>query len=207
MLHGEAELADLRDFDEESGGGEGAEDAGEGDELFGGGSHDELEDWAPGNAKKKKGRPQGSTKKSKGAVSLREKKIEMKEEHRQMPKAKPKKSRRGKSVNGFKYCVPCKKWLPMESFPSGSAQCAPDRQAIQSLRNAAVAQNEMTWFNEAFNDDDKLAKVVKNYHARIAGSNKKSAKSAGQFPILTYIEEVRQETALILEGLAEMMPL
>ena len=199
------DLANMRDF-------EGSEDGGDeaGLKSLLGFTEDETNEGdetttVSSTGKKKKGRPQGTSKKDsiRGAKKneTNQKVIE------EAPKSKPKKSRRNQVVNGHNYCAPCKKWLPIEMFPNGSAQCAADRKALQSLRNAAIAQGQMAWFDEMFNDEDKLAKVVKNYHARISNSTNKNARSAGAFPILTYVEEVRQEIALILEGLAEMMPL
>ena len=40
---------------------------------------------------------------------------------------------RGFAKDGKKFCAPCGKWLPLSSFPAGSAQCGEDRKAIQKL--------------------------------------------------------------------------
>ena len=135
---------------------------------------------------------------------------------RKKKKAKPKgkaaggkskfdKKKRGKVVNGKKWCKACQKWLDVKNFPVGSAQCAPDRKIIQNLRNAAIAQNQQQWFEDLMGGtEERLAKVVKSYKARVevAGGSK---KKAGSFPILQYEEEVKQETAIIVDGVMEMM--
>ena len=51
------------------------------------------------------------------------------------------KKKRGKVVDGKKWCKACQKWLDLKLFPVGSAQCTPDRKIIQNLRNAAMSQN------------------------------------------------------------------
>ena len=72
---------------------------------------------------------------------------------------------RGKKVasrakGGQKFCNACNKTNPVESFPSGSAQCAPMRQPAQNLRNMATAQGELEWFLSIYEDPAKLVKLV-----------------------------------------------
>lgn len=117
----------------------------------------------------------------------------------------PDRKKRGKIVDGKKWCKACQKWLAVENFPFGSAQCSDDRRIIQNLRKAAIAQNEVEWMDGLMSGpEEKLAKVVKAYKVRVDNAGGK-ARKAGVFPILVYEEEVKQETAIIVEGVYEMM--
>ena len=56
------------------------------------------------------------------------------------------KSRNRVTKDGKKFCPACGKTLPVTDFPAGSGQCAKDRKAIQVLRNCAVNQNQLEWW-------------------------------------------------------------
>ena len=104
--------------------------------------------------------------------------------------------------DGKKYCAPCGRWLPISSFPPGSAQCGEDRKAIQGLAYCAKTQNQMQWWNDTCNDPAKLKKVVAAYKDRQPKAGKKRKEP---FIILQYLEEIRQESAVLLDGVHEMM--
>ena len=71
----------------------------------------------------------------------------------------PGKHKRGKVVNGKKWCKRCSKWLAVEEFPIGSGQCHEDRRIIQNLRAAADAQGKNAWFKALMTGpEDKLQK-------------------------------------------------
>mgnify|MGYP001813951621 CR=1 FL=1 len=109
---------------------------------------------------------------------------------------------RGRAKDGKKYCAPCGKWLPLDQFPSGSAQRGEDRKALQNLKNAAVAQQQGAWWDEVTRDPKKLRDVVKKYKQRVPPPGKKRKEP---FMVLQYIEERRQEQAVLLDGVLEMM--
>ena len=84
-----------------------------------------------------------------------------------MHAAEPKsRGKSNKSKKGMKWCRSCRKWLPIEKFPAGSADCNVDKRAIQNLEAAARAQHQLAWWKEARADPEKLASVVANYHRR-----------------------------------------
>ena len=115
------------------------------------------------------------------------------------------KKKRGRVVNGKKWCRPCQKWLPLHEFPVGSAHCAVDRKVVQNLRNASIAQDQMQWYDELMDGpDERIAKVVKAYKVRVADAGGKT-KKAGSSPILQYEEEVKQGHPVIVGGVYEMM--
>ena len=172
--------------EEEKGDGQADEEDGEGEDD---GEQRNRKGRRGGQNGKKAGRPQGSKKNG----SLREKREEQKTLQAAQAKAgtlpKPAKRQRNQVVNGLKYCRACKKWLPAADFPEGSGACGPDKKATTNIRNAALAQGQITWWEEVFADEDKLAEVVKNYHVRVGNSKKKDARSAGVFPCLRYCRE------------------
>ena len=112
------------------------------------------------------------------------------------------KSRSRVTKDGKKFCPACGKMLPVTDFPPGSGQCGKDRKAIQVLKNCAVSQNQLPWWEETIRDPKKLKKVVAAYHARAPPAGKKRKE---QFNILQYIEERRLESAVIFDGVMEMM--
>jgi hypothetical protein len=115
------------------------------------------------------------------------------------------KKKRGKVVDGKKWCKGCVKWLAVESFPPGSAHCAEDRKVLQNLRNAAKSQGKTDWYEKiTTSTEEALCKVIQSYKNRVKAKEGK-VRAAGPFPILQYIEEVAQETAIILDGVYEMM--
>jgi hypothetical protein len=128
------------------------------------------------------------------------------------PKAKSKvkvdkfdKKKRGKIVDGKKWCKGCLKWLALEAFPPGSAHCAEDRKVLQNLRNAAKSQGKMEWYEKiTTSTEEALCKVIQAYKNRVKAKEGK-VRAAGPFPILQYIDEVAQETSIILDGVYEMM--
>ena len=102
----------------------------------------------------------------------------------------------------MKWCPACGKYLPVACFPQGSGQCTRDRKAVQNLRVAAKNQGQDKWWIEVCSDPKQLQKVIKNYHYRCPEA-KESKRS--NFPIATYIEEIRQEHAILTDGVYEMM--
>ena len=132
-------------------------------------------------------------------------------------KGKSKARAKGKNVggggkrtkkDGMKFCPACQKWLPIESFPRGSGQCFEDRQAIQNLRAAAAAQGKKEWLEEQLQNPQTCPKILQAYHNRCPKDKETGKRAKGnQFVIAQYQEEVRQETAVILDGVYEMMHL
>ncbi|CAE7259215.1 unnamed protein product [Symbiodinium sp. CCMP2456] len=110
---------------------------------------------------------------------------------------------RGFAKDGKKYCAPCGKWLPLSSFPAGSAQCGEDRKAIQNLASLSKKQGQEDWWQETVADVKKLKAVVKAYKALKPPPGKKLK----EFVILQYIEERRRESAVLYDGVLEMMTL
>ena len=109
---------------------------------------------------------------------------------------------RGRTKDGKKFCAPCGKWLDVTAFPAGSAQCGEDRKAIQTAKYAAQSQGQMEWWEEISKDPEKLRKVCKAIRERKPPPGKKRKES---FQVLQYIEERRQETAVLYDGVQEMM--
>ena len=112
---------------------------------------------------------------------------------------------RKKVSNGKKFCPAHNKMEPIENFPQGSGQCGEGRKIVQNLRNAAKAQDQMPWFESIARDPKKLAKAVHAYQVRCPPPppNKRRAS----FATLKYVEEVKQEQAVIYDGILEMMSL
>ena len=108
---------------------------------------------------------------------------------------------RSRTKDGKKFCPACGKWLPIADFPAGSGQCGDDRKALQNLKKAAMAQDQMEWWEETIRDPTKLKRVVKDYKDRMPPPGKKRK----EFCILQYKEERRQESAIIVDGVMEMM--
>ena len=112
------------------------------------------------------------------------------------------KTRSRTTKGGKKFCPACGKWLPAENFPPGSGQCGDDRKVIQNLKNAAIAQDQLAWWNEVCQDPEKLKKVLKAYRESAPPPGKRRKTP---FSILQYREERRQESSTLLDGVAEMM--
>jgi hypothetical protein len=110
---------------------------------------------------------------------------------------------RRKTINGKKFCNPCGKWLPMDTFPVGSAHCAEDKKVCQNLKNAAIAQKQVSWWDNVLTDPDSLRKAVRAYKARCPPAVAKKKRST--FVVMQYLEEVRQEQSLIMDGVMQMM--
>ena len=147
------------------------------------------------SAKKRRGRPAGKAKPKAKAnpAGNRAGKIPV-------FKHNGKKTTRAK--DGKKLCPACNKFLPISAFPAGSGQCGPDRKAIQNLKYASVAQGQQKWWEEVCQSAEKLQKVVEIYHARFP---EETSKKRTSFPIAQYIEERRQESSIIMDGVYEMM--
>ena len=73
---------------------------------------------------------------------------------------------------------------------------------IQNLKNAAIAQDQLAWWNEVCQDPEKLKKVLKAYRESAPPPGKRRKTP---FSILQYREERRQESSTLLDGVAEMM--
>ena len=74
-----------------------------------------------------------------------------------------KKEQRGKynkTKGGKKQCRACQKWMPLDKFPLGSADCEVDKPAVQNLRAAAIAQDKKDEFDKILNDPVRLPKLV-----------------------------------------------
>lgn len=110
-----------------------------------------------------------------------------------------------KSKKGIKWCRRCRKWLPIEKYPAGSADCDVDKRATQNLEAAARAQHQLAWWKETRADPEKLASVVANYHRRCPDMPDKKRRET--FPIMQLIQETRQESAVLIDGVYEMMDL
>lgn len=117
---------------------------------------------------------------------------------------KQQKGRPAKSKAGMKWCSACNRTLPLDKFPSGSAHCANDRQAVQNIAHAARGQNQHEWWEETLKDTKKLQKVVKAYHQQCP---RLEGKKRAPFKVLAYVEYCRQEELLIKDTEMEMMDL
>ena len=156
-----------------------------------------------------KGRPSGSKNKNRidGAITVKEGKslAVAAAKAKGQPKTKPPPKKRYKVVNGQKWCPPCGDWHPIDQFPDGSGQCTEGRKIIHNIRNAAHAQGQVEWFSSIMANEEALKRVCDNYRTRFADAS--SLKKAGTFPIAKYREEIKQEKALLLDGLYEMFSL
>ena len=108
---------------------------------------------------------------------------------------------KGNVKAGKKFCPACSRWLPIEEFPTGSGQCGTDRKVMQNLRNAAVAQDQVAWWEDTVKDPEKLKHAVQAYKDTLPAPGKKRK----QFVIVQYIEERRNESSVLLDGIQEMM--
>jgi hypothetical protein len=78
-------------------------------------------------------------------------------------KERDKQDKRGKynkTKGGKKQCRACQKWMPLDKFPLGSADCEVDKPAVQNLRAAAIAQDKKDEFDKILNDPVRLPKLV-----------------------------------------------
>lgn len=116
-----------------------------------------------------------------------------------------KKDQRGKynkNKSGKKQCRACQKWLPMDKFPIGSADCEVDKPAIQNLRAAAVAQDKKDKFDKILTDPVRLPKLVAAFHERCPRQGKKRRE---RFALTQWFEDHRQESNVLTDGIYEMM--
>lgn len=116
--------------------------------------------------------------------------------------AQPKRGKYSKVKSGMKWCRACHKTLPLDKFPMGSSDCIEDKVAVQNLAGAAKAQGKLDWWKSVLADNDKLKAIVVNYHARCPRTDKKKRAT---FPIVDWIEEARQESQILTDGVYEMM--
>ena len=87
---------------------------------------------------------------------------------------------KSKVQEGFKQCKGCKKVLPESQFPTGSANCYEDKQAITNIAAAAKAQGELVWWDEQKADLAKLQKTLAQcpqYYYLLPARNHKSKES------------------------------
>lgn len=117
--------------------------------------------------------------------------------------AEAKRGKYSKSKSGMKWCRCCHKTLPLEKFGLGSADCLTDRVAVNNLQNAAKAQDKVEWLKAVFENPQKLKAVVANYHSRCPARADK--KKRASFSVLDWIEETRQESQVLTDGVYEMM--
>ena len=110
-----------------------------------------------------------------------------------------------KLVGDKKWCPPCGKYEPKELFPPGSGQCAAGRQIMQNLKNQSRAQGREKWWEETCADPKKLVRVCNNYKCRCPPPP--PGKKREGFNIAVYLEEIRQEQAVLYDGIQEMMSL
>ena len=112
-------------------------------------------------------------------------------------------SKKDHKKKGQKYCPPCGKTHPIEMFSVGAGQCGPGRKAIQNLRAQAIAQNQQAWWEEVSADPVKLKKICAAYWVKCP--EPKQGQKKAKFVIAIYIEELRQEQQLLVDGVFEMM--
>lgn len=76
---------------------------------------------------------------------------------------------------------------------------------MQNLKHAAIAQDQLAWYEEMVADPKALVKVATNHKAECppVGAKKRRAPSS----ILRCIEEVMQEQHVLYDGVHEMMTL
>ena len=85
---------------------------------------------------------------------------------------------RSRTKDGKKFCPACGKWLPIADFPAGSGQCGDDRKALQNLKKAAMAQDQMEWWEETIRDPTKLKRTTRTGCPRLARRGRSSASSS-----------------------------
>ena len=126
------------------------------------------------------------------------------------------KGRKRKTVGGQRPCRACGTQHPVLMFPSGSQYCAWGKRVTQNLMVAAVAQNRVAWLKHIFADDEKLKRLVAWYEMkcgpevrqRVEGTNKKGKVPRKKRPeLLEFIQEQREEEALMADGTHEFMNL
>ena len=120
-------------------------------------------------------------------------------------KGAEKRSKYSKVLSGSKFCKPCNTTHPLEEFPPGSSACHNKRKAMQNIKNSAIAQGKLEWWDEVQSDATLLKKVTDNYLVRCPEPEKGSKAKRKQFPIIQYIEELRQEQQILLDSVYEMM--
>ena len=75
----------------------------------------------------------------------------------------PAKGKRSRVVNGMKWRKGCKQWLPVASFPPGSAMCIDDRKVLQNLDGLCKRQGQEKWFHEMCSSEETMARMILNY--------------------------------------------
>ena len=112
--------------------------------------------------------------------------------------------RPSKTKNGKKWCRGCRKDHPLEVFPSGSADCPPNRRAIQNLRATAKKQKMEEWWADIEKHEEKLFTMIQQYHIRCP---EREGLARGDFPMLVFQREEKQEEGILKDAVFEMMDL
>ena len=68
---------------------------------------------------------------------------------------------------GHRQCQGCFKFFPIEEFPPGCIFCAPDKKAINNLRNIAVRDNGVEWYEEQMACASSRKALLKKYHDKV----------------------------------------
>ena len=104
---------------------------------------------------------------------------------------------------GLRQCQGCFQWCPVNDFPLGSVYCAKDKKAIQNLRNMAIRDSELDWYDDALAHAHKRKALLKKYH-RMVGStgDKKRIKLPS---ILTLKEGIENSSEVEKNSHGEMM--
>ena len=111
-------------------------------------------------------------------------------------------SKSGRAKGNTKWCGPCGKYLPICDFPPGKSVCSKDNNALRSLASAAKAQDQQDWWNKINAEPPVMKQVLAAYHNRCHVEGKRNKRG---FPIATYREELRRASAMLRDGVYEMM--
>ena len=112
----------------------------------------------------------------------------------------------GKGSKGQRQCQGCMKWMSVEEFPLGSVYCHPDKKAIQNMRNMAIREDMMDWYEEQMASLDKRKVLLQKFHEKtqklLADRDSKKTK----LPKLLQLQEaVKTSTDTTKSALGRMM--
>ena len=119
---------------------------------------------------------------------------------------KKKGGRPAKVVAGKKQCKDCIKLKLVADFGLQKPSCFTCCRAIDNTRTAAELQGEMEWFNEQLTTPQKKMKLIDGYNRKVgAAACTKKRKGLGSFNVAQYKQQIKNEEALLRDGVYEMM--
>ena len=68
---------------------------------------------------------------------------------------------------GQRQCQGCLKFVPYESFPPGCIYCPEDKKAVQNLKNIAIRDGDLEWFEEQMASAHSRKALLKKYHDKV----------------------------------------